>query len=65
MRDNQIYADVDHTKYQGAYAAYVFSGDLQSVINQIKAEKKLDLGMTPFKDFIEATKAEIDQFQKN
>lgn len=64
LRDNQIYADEDCGKYQSAYAAYVFSGDLQSVINHIKEEKVLDKGLTPFKDFVAVTRLEINRFQK-
>ena len=66
LRDNEINVSSyeNYEKYQEAYAAYVFSGDLQSVIIQLKAEKKLDLGTVPFQNFIEATKVEIEQFQK-
>jgi len=45
------------------YNEYPYAGDLEYIM-QIKAKNGLDRGLVPFKDFIAATRKEIDTFQK-
>jgi hypothetical protein len=65
LRDNNIYlyADEDYEKYKDSYYDYLLCEDLNIVIKNINAIENLDRGLVPFKDFISATRKEINEFQ--